>query len=114
MMEEEKKPVSTEDERRSRSQLLHKQSQEEYDKTQNALCFVVIGGMLTVIGILFYFLANRREMNQLVGLDVHSVAFYIFVISLGVGVVLLTYGLIRFFMAQSKRKKIIKDINSLK
>lgn len=102
------------DEQRKESQRLHKESQEQYDKQQNALCFLVIGGILLVIGIIFIFLANRRKNNVMVGIDVHSLAFYIMLIGLVLGGTGVIYGGIKFIVAYRKQKQIIKQINQLK
>ncbi len=102
------------DEQRKESQRLHKESQAQYDKQQNALCFLVIGGILLIIGIIFIFLANRRENNVFVGIDVHSLAFYIMVLGLALGGAGVIYGGIRFTLAKIKQNQIIRQINSLK
>ncbi len=102
------------DEQRKESQRLHQESQAQYDKQQNALCFLVIGGILLIIGIIFIFLSNRRENNVFVGIDVHSFAFYIMVIGLSLGGLGVIYGSIRFILAKVKQNKIIRRINSLK
>lgn len=101
------------DESRKQSQELHKESQRQYDKIQNSLCFVVIGTILVIIGIIFIFLAYKRENNELVGIDITSLAFYICVIALGVGGVLLIYGLVKLLISLAKRKKVLAAINKL-
>lgn len=102
------------EENRKKSQQLHKESQNQYDKEQNALCFVVLGGIAVIIGIVFIFLSYRRANNVLVGIDYGSIAFVICVLMLSVGGLALIYGLIKFFLAFFKRKKIIYEINQLK
>lgn len=100
-------------ERRKLSQQLHKESQVQYDRQQNALCFVVIGSILVCIGIVFIFLAMKRENNVMVGIDYTSLAFYIMAFSLAVGVILLSYGIIKFLISSKKRRAVLKKINSL-
>lgn len=100
-------------ERRKLSQQLHKESQVQYDRQQNALCFVVIGSILVCIGIVFIFLAMKRENNVMVGIDYTSLAFYIMAFSLAVGVILLGYGIIKFLISSKKRRAVLKKINSL-
>ena len=46
-----------------------------YDKSQNALCFVVIGGTVFTIGILFIFLSLQKKFNKIVGINVASFQF---------------------------------------
>lgn len=106
---EETKEVSREESKR-----LHQESQVQYDKQQNALCFVVIGGILLIIGIIFIFLANKRENNQFVGIDTGSLAFYVMVIGISLGGLGVIYGIIKYLVASKKRRKIVKQINSLK
>ncbi|MEE3442959.1 MAG: hypothetical protein VZR77_04010, partial [Candidatus Enteromonas sp.] len=52
-----------------------------YDKSQNALCFVVIGGTVFTIGILFIFLSLQKKFNKIVGINVASFQFAICVIA---------------------------------
>ncbi|MFA6624257.1 MAG: hypothetical protein WCS80_00640 [Bacilli bacterium] len=99
---------------RTRSQKLHQESQKEYDKAQNALCFVVLGAIFLAIGIIFIFLANKRENNQMVGVDTGSIAFYICLLGLIVGGGFLIYGGIKFFIAFKNRRVILREINTLK
>lgn len=103
-----------ENERREKSQALHKESQKQYDKQQNALCFVVLGGISLIIGIIFIFLSFKREYNVLTGIDTGSIAFVICILMLSIGVISLAYGLTKFLLAHFKQKKIIDEINHLK
>ncbi len=112
--EEEKIALSAEEERSKKSHDLHKESQRQYDIGQNAMCFVVLGALAVIIGIIFIFIALKRENNVIVGFDTGSLAFYIFIILLSVGGIALIYGLIRYFISFFKRKRIIQEINQLK
>ena len=100
------------DEQRKESQRLHQESQHQYDNQQNALCFVVIGSILVVIGVIFIFLANKRENNVMIGIQTNTMAFY--VMAIGLGGILLLFGLMKFIVSSVKRKKIIHAINELK
>lgn len=102
------------EEQRKESQRLHQESLRQYDREQNALCYVVIGITLLIIGIIFVFLANKRENNVFVGIDTSSLAFYIMLIGLILGTCSTIFGTIKFFVSFSKRNKIIKKINALK
>ena len=102
------------DEQRKESQRLHQESQHQYDNQQNALCFVVIGSILVVIGVIFIFLANKRENNVMIGIQTNTMAFYVMVIGRGLGGILLLFGLMKFIVSSVKRKKIIHAINELK
>lgn len=101
-------------EQRELSQKLHRLSQRYYDKGQNALCFLVIGSILLVTGILFIFISFKREMNQIVGIATNSLAFYIMLVCGILGAILFAFGLIKFINSQAKRKKVIKEINDMK
>lgn len=101
------------DNRRQRSKELHRESQRLYDVEQNALCFVVIGAILTVIGIFFIILSFKREAGQLTEIDFASIAFIVCTISSASGIGMLTYGLVRFLKVLFMRKKVIEEINSL-
>lgn len=103
-----------EEERRKQSNALHKESQALYDKTQNALCFVVLGAIFIIIGVIFIFLSYKRENNMLVGIDVTSLAFYIFILSMAGGAGSFGYGMVKFIMATLKRKKVLDEISQLK
>ena len=103
-----------EQERREKSQALHKESQKQYDRQQNALCFVVLGAIALIIGIVFIFLSFKREYNVLTGIDTGSIAFVICILMLSIGAISLAFGLTKFFLALSKQKKIIQEINQLK
>jgi len=81
-----------------------------YDKSQNALCFVVIGGTVFTIGILFIFLSLQKKFNKIVGINVASFQFAICVIALLTGAVLLTIGLIGLFKALGMRKRAAAEV----
>lgn len=81
-----------------------------YDKSQNALCFVVIGGTVFLIGVLFIFLSLQKKFNKIVGINVLSFQFAICVIALLAGTVCLTIGLIGLFKALSMRKKAAAEV----
>ena len=91
----------------------HQEDVRQYDKEQNALCFVVIGGILLVIAILFIFLSMKRQFNKLVGIDFSSLQFIILCITSAASLGCLGYGLTRFIIAANKRKELhaaIKEI----
>lgn len=99
------------------SKIAHSNDICEYNKTQNAMCYVVLGGISLVVGVLFIFLSLKKKVNKIVGINVNSLQFYICIICLAIGVVCLAYGLIRLFMALNKRKIYKKEIallNSVK
>ncbi len=106
--------LTDEEIRSKKSHDLHKESQRQYDIGQNAMCFVVLGALGVIIGIIFIFIALKRENNVIVGFDTGSLAFYIFIILLAVGGAALIYGLIRYFISYFTRKKVIDEINHLK
>lgn len=106
--------MSTDQEKRDLSQKLHRKSERMYQREQTSLCFVVLGLIFVVIGVLFIFLAQKRSNNVIVGLDTGSIAYWIFLISLSVGGVSTLAGGFSFLVNHFSRKKILRQIDSLK
>jgi hypothetical protein len=88
----------------------HRQDTKEYDKQQNALALVMIGSLLLVCGIIFLILSNRKVMNNAQGIDTSSLQFFVSLACFGIAVILLSYGLTRFFIALYKRIQLRKEI----
>ena len=88
----------------------HRQDTKEYDKQQNALALVMIGSLLLVSGIIFLILSVRKVMNKTQGIDTSSLQFFVSLACFGIAVILLSYGLTRFFMAFYKRIQLRKEI----
>ena len=89
----------------------HQEDVRQYDKQQNALCLVMIGGILLVCGILFILLSFKRVKNKMGGIDVLSLQFFVSVACLVSALVLLGIGLTRFFIAHSIRKQLRQEID---
>lgn len=103
-------PPTEESEIRAYSKEAHNRDILGYDKSQNALCFVVIGGIVLAIGILFIFLSLKKKVNKIVGINVASFQFVICVICLAVGLGLLITGITFLIKALSLRKRAKKEI----
>ena len=88
----------------------HQEDVRQYDKQQNALCLVMIGGITLICGILFLVLSFVRRRNQLAGLDVTSLPFFVSIACFVAAVTLLTIGLVRFFKAHKIRKALEVEI----
>ena len=88
----------------------HQEDVRQYDKQQNALCLVMIGGITLICGILFLVLSFVRRRNQLAGLDVTSLPFFVSIACFVAAVTLLTIGLARFFKAHKIRKALEVEI----
>lgn len=88
----------------------HQEDVRQYDKQQNALCLVMIGGITLICGILFLVLSFVRRRNQLAGLDVTSLPFFVSIACFVAAVTLLTIGLVRFFKAHTIRKALEVEI----
>lgn len=88
----------------------HRQDTKEYDKQQNALALVMIGSLLLVSGIIFLILSIRKVMNKTQGIDTSSLQFFVSLACFGIAVILLSYGLTRFFIAFYKRIQLRKEI----
>lgn len=84
-----------------------------YNQVQNALCYVVLGGISLAIGILFIFLSLKKKFNKIVGLNFASFQFVICVVGLALGVGLLTFGIIYALKGHAKRVKAKRDIDYL-
>ena len=89
----------------------HQEDVRQYDKQQNALCLVMVGGILLICGILFILLSFKRVKNKMGGIDVLSLQFFVSVVCLASALVLLGIGLTRFFIAHSVRKQLRKEID---
>jgi hypothetical protein len=99
------------------SEKLHSLDVVEYDKGQNALCFVVLGGISIVVGLLFIILSLQRKNNKIVGFNFASIQFIICVVCLSIGCISLGYGLYRFISTRLKRKQykqVIEVLSKLK
>ena len=101
-------PPKEEAEIRAYSKQAHNRDILGYDKTQNALCFVVIGGIVLTIGILFIFLSLKKKVNKIVGINVQ---FVICVVCLAIGLGLLITGITLLIKALSLRKRAKKEIS---
>ena len=88
----------------------HQEDARQYDKQQNALCLVMIGGICLVCGILFLILSFKRKMNRMAGLDVRSLPFFVSIACFVAAITLLTIGLVRFFKAHRIRKALELEI----
>lgn len=104
--------MENDEERRAKSQELHKESQKMYDREQNALCFVVLGGIAVIIAVCFLILSFPLE-NNIPVFTPGSLSFALFCILIAVGAGAFAFGLTKFFMAFFRRQKIIQEINSL-
>ena len=91
----------------------HNRNIAGYDKAQNAGCFLVIGGIVFLIGVLFIFLSLQKKMNKIVGINILSFQFFVCVAALAIGSVLLTIGTIQLIRAQAVRRAAKKEIEYL-
>ena len=95
----------------------HQEDVRQYDKQQNALCLVMIGGICLVCGILFFILSFKRKMNRMAGLDARSLPFFVSIACFVAAITLLPIGLVRFFKAHKIRKALhveIMEVTKLK
>ena len=88
----------------------HQEDTRQYDKQQNSLCLVALGGIALVTAILFFIISFKRVMNQRGVLDVYSLQFLISMILFGAATVLLSIGLFIFIKAQIKRMQLKEEI----
>ena len=88
----------------------HQEDTRQYDKQQNALCLVMIGAITLVCGILFLILSFVRRYNQMAGIDTGSLQFIVSMVCFGAAVILLSIGLVRFFIAFGVRRQLKQEI----
>ena len=91
----------------------HRKDTKEYDKQQNALALVMIGGILLICGILFLILSIRKVMNKSRGIDTSSLQFFVCIACFAIAAALLSYGLFRFFKALYARKQLRNEIDEI-
>lgn len=91
----------------------HGRDTDGYNKSQTAACFLVIGGIALIIGILFAFLSLQRKVNVIVGINYLSLQFFVCVIGCVSGVACLTIGLIKIILAHKERQIAERDIRVL-
>lgn len=95
------------------SRELHKQISIENEKINDALSKVVLGALAFITSWIFFVLSIRRVRNKLTGVDPNSLQFWTFVILLVIGVVLLTIGLVKVFISESRKSEMRKRINEI-
>lgn len=93
------------EETRFYSKILHANDTKAYDKTQNGLCLIVLGGISLIVGILFIFLSLQRRTNVIIGINFLSIQFVVCIICLLIAIVLLSTGIPRVVGAYNRRKK---------
>ena len=92
------------------SRQAHNRDIDGFNRKENALCFVVIGSIVLIIGLLFIFLSLQKKANQIVGVNFVSFAFVICIVGIGAGSTLLVIGLIRLAKALKIRRQANEDI----
>lgn len=108
-MEEKQYETMSYDELTKISRDDHQEDTRQYDKQQNALCLVMIGGISLVCAILFLILSFERK-KKTVELQVLSLQFFVCAACFAAALILLTIGLIRFFKAHKIRKELAVEI----
>jgi|GEM_PF-1302036 len=103
-------PPSEEEDVSAYSREAHNRDIDGYNRTQNALCYLVIGGIITIIGVLFVFLSLEKKYNKIVGINPGSFPFVIAMICLSVGVASLVLGTIFLIKAQRIRSHARQEI----
>ena len=111
-------PVVSEDkmtyeEARVASKAAHNRDIDAYNKSQNALCYIVIGGTVLIVGILFVFLSLQKKANVVIGINFLSFQFFIAAAGILAGVTLLILGIIFLILALKARKRAKRDIATL-
>lgn len=89
----------TEEERHALHQLCHGRINRASSMKDSAMTFIVTGGILLIIGIIFLLLTYRYNTRHVRVWVLNSVQFVICIIGLSCGTGFLTYGFIRLGMA---------------
>lgn len=103
----------SEEEKVKLSHELHNESKALVTKKNQGLSFVALGAILFVISMVFIPLSFKKIRNKLQGMDVNSLAFYIFLITLICGIVLIICGIIISVRSDSKRRQVNAKISSI-
>ena len=88
----------------------HNHDIDGYNRKENALCFVVIGAVVLIIGLLFIFLSLKKKANVIVGVNFASFAFVICAAGISIGATLLIIGIVRLVRALRIRRQAASDI----
>jgi hypothetical protein len=106
-------PPQKEDEISTYSREAHNRDIDGYNRTQNALCYLVIGGTVFIIGVLFVFLSLEKKYNKIVGINPASFPFVIAMLCLAAGLTALTLGTIFLVKARRIRSHARQEIELL-
>lgn len=118
--ETERKEKLSEPEARGLVQALHKKSNRYRNWMDNGLSCIVIGGMLLVIGILFYFLALKNMTDpqnpnaKIIYVDQSCSEFWVFVFGVGFGGSILLIGLVLAFYFAFLRRQVRHDVEEIR
>jgi len=88
----------------------HNHDIDGFNRKENALCFVVIGSISLIIGLLFIFLSLKKKANKIDGVNFGSFAFVICIVGIAAGLTLLTIGIVRLIKALKIRRQAREDI----
>ncbi len=95
----------------------HRRENEGYDKQQNALCFLVIGIMLLIIGVIFFVLSFKITVGSASNartLKYTSFEFMVSVVGLAVGSFLTIFGSVRLAIALKLKRGMHTIIEKLR
>ena len=101
------------------TQSAHKRERMGYDMSQNAYCFLVIGGILLTIGIIFFYLSFKNTGSATLNnsgktLSYTCFEFYVFLVGVLAGAGSIIYGAIRAVMAYRIRKQYLTLIDEIR
>lgn len=102
-----------ETEKRKQSHDLHNKSKALLEKQRSGACSIVTGVILIIIGCIFLPLSYKMVRNKIQGIDTSSLAFILMCICLGIGTLLLIYGIIRILVSLKKRRQVKAEIRQL-
>lgn len=111
-------PELADEEVRPLVQKLHKKSNFYRTKIDSGLSMIVIGGILLVIGLIFYYLAWKLDQSikteRIYILNKSSSEYWVFVLGVGIGGLLVVAGLILAIVYAYLRREIVYDVEAIR
>ncbi len=101
----------TPEEAKAFSVKVHDDRTKATEKWNNAMCFVVLGSIALIIGVLFVILSLKKVRNQIAGINFASFQFVVAVLALVLGAAALAYGLYGVIRSVKATRIANKEIN---
>jgi NAD-dependent SIR2 family protein deacetylase len=86
------------------NQSCHQNMKKAYDLKQNSLCFIVIAGILLIVGAIFLLLSFKYDVRKVRVFTPGSFEFIVCILCLAGGLFCMIFGIIRLVSANKKTK----------